>query len=396
MRSAIALMATVFVAVWLAGCGDLKLAPPDNKEAARQHWVQVRARMKLQLAREHLRTGRLAEAETQLRDILSLDPKCGPGHVLAARLALEKGDLAAARSALGSAIELGGESEETDYLLGVLAEWSGDLTGALGHFRRASQRGSPSVECLVAECEVLVALGRPDEALDLIEKHRGDFPGNQAICTLEGDIRTLRGQYAEAADAYRRVALAAPADVQAQIQFGAALARCGRYDEAIVVFTRLRDDRRALPWTAYHSLGRAYLEKGNVVAAAEVFGEAARLNPNQAEPELWLAHVAAVQGDWASARQRASRVLQMDSRHDDARLLLGYACLRSGDLDRARQALEVVLRNSPRDRGAHYLMGQVLESAGLGNEAAVHYRQADQAAAPDPAGPSLAATDQPE
>ncbi len=395
MRFAIAIMTTV-LAAWLVGCGDLKLAPPDNKEAARQRWVEVRARMKLQLAREHLRTGRFDEAETQIRDILALDPKCVPGHVLAARLSLEKGELAAARTALGTAIELGGESAETDYLLGILAEWSGDFESAIGHFRRASQRGSLSADCLVAECEVLVALDRADEAIDLIDKHRADFPGNQALCQLEGDIRMLRGQYAEAADAYRQVAMAAPADVQAQTQFGVALARCGRCDEAIAVFTRLQSDHCDLPWTAYQALGRAYLEKGNVAAVAEVFGEAARLNPNRTEPELWLARVAALQGDWASARQRTSKVLQMDSRNDDARLLLGYACLQSGDLGQARQALAAVLRNSPENGAAHYLMGRILESAGLADEAAEHYRQADQAAASGPAGPSLAASDSPE
>jgi Tfp pilus assembly protein PilF len=375
-----------------AGCGKFSFTPPDSKQEARQRWSQVRSQMKLQLAEGHLRAGRLADAEAQIKDALALDPKLTAGHVLAARLSLERGELAAARSSLNSAIEIGGESAETDYLLGVLAEWSGDLEAALNHFRQAAQRGPLSPDTIVAECDALVALDRADEALGLVQRHRADFAGNQAICLLDGDIHTLRGQYAEAADAYREVAMAAPGDPQAQIQYGTALTRCGRYEQAIGVLAPQLTASKNLSWAACQALGRSYLERGNAAAAVEVFRDAARRYPTDTGPWLWLARAAARQGDWAAARQNAEKACQMDSRNAAARMLLGYACLRGGDLAQARASLDSVLRESPNDWLGHYLLGQVLEAAGRKNEALAHYRLADQADANEPAARDLLAT----
>jgi len=363
------------LAAGLAGCGEF----PSKKfsKESQAHWSQVRGQMKLQLAEEHLRAGRLTEAEAQLAESLRLDPKSTPAHILAARVSLEKGELAAARTALDRAIQLGGPTHETDYLLGVLAEWNGDFEKALDLFRQAADRGGPGPAYVVAQAEALVALGRAPEALDLIGQRGADFAGDKAVCVLAGDVHTMLGQYQEASDAYREAAQQDPADWQTRMQLGTSLVRAGRYEEAIRMLAALRDRRKDLPWLARQALGQAYLGRGNAAAAREVFAEASKRWPDNADSWTWQARAALQQGDLAAARQSAEKACELDP--SAAHLLLGYICLRQGDLPHARSSLESVLNADPEDWLAHYLLGRALASAGADAEAALHYRQAMKA-----------------
>jgi len=354
----------------LAGCTDL--AAKNNRKEAEEHWSQVRGQMKLQVAREHLRAGRLAEAESQITDALALDPKSPAIHILAARVNLEKGELAAARNALHTAIQLGGETTETDYLLGILAEWSGDQAAALKHFDQGTRRGDASPAMIVAQAEALVALGRTEEALALIRKQRSEYAGHPAMCLLAGDIHTMLGQYDEAVSAYRELALACPGDVQAQIRYGSTLARSGRWAEAIRTLGPLFEKDTELPWPACLALGRSYLELGNPTAAREVFERAGRQHENEAEPWTWLARTAIEQDDLATARDTAERACRINSQDASQWLLLGHVYVLQGDSERARVALATALDHDPQDWLAHYLMGELLDNAGKPAEAAEH------------------------
>lgn len=395
MRPLLKSVAIALLTAGLAGCGEFP-SKKFNKEA-QAHWSQVRGQMKLQLAEEHLRAGRLAEAEAQLAESLRLDPKSTPAHILAARVGLEKGELAAARTALDRAIQLGGPTHETDYLLGVLAEWNGDFEPALDHFRQAADRGGPGPAYIVAQAEALVALGRAPEALDLIGKRGADFANDRAICVLAGDIHTMLGQYQEASDAYREAAQQDLTDWQTRMQLGTSLVRAGQYEEAIRVLAPLRDSRKDLPWLARLALGQAYLGRGNAAAAREVFAEASRRWPDNADSWTWQARAALQQGDLAAARQSAEKACESGAGDlSAAHLLIGYICLRQGDLAHARSFLESVLGADPEDWLTHYLLGRVLASAGADAEAALHYRQAMKARPDQPwVRQLLAATDAP-
>ncbi|HSW47078.1 MAG TPA: tetratricopeptide repeat protein [Phycisphaerae bacterium] len=374
MRFTRTMLTLSLVPAFLAGCNQL--TPKDSRKEAQERWSQVRGRMKLQVAQEHLRTGRLAEAESQLKDAMALDPRCATAHVLIARVSMERGELAAARNALNGAIELSGETGEVAYLLGVLAEWSGDHETALACFQRSMERDGPSPTCIVARAETLVALKRSDEALDLIQRHRNDFAGNRAMSSLAGDIHTMLGHYNEAVDAYREVALLAPADWQAQMQYGTALARCGRHAEAVRVLEPLVKENRDLPASARLALGRSYLELGNPGAAHAAFRQVCDSNAAGPEEWTWLARAALRQDDLAGARQSAEKACASSTNNPSTFLLLAHVCIRQRDFEKARSALHACLQIDSGQWLAHYLMGEVQKATGRSSEAAFHYRMA--------------------
>lgn len=370
--------------VWmaLAGCGAM--APKNMNKEAQGRWEKVRGQVKLQLAQQHLEAGRTTDAELQLKEALALDPSSPDAHILAARLNLERGELAGARSFLNTAIQLDGPSAETEHLLGVIAEWTHDLPAALDHYGRAAELAPNDPAYVIARGEMLVALGRTSEAMDLIRARRADFAGNPAMCTFTGNVHSMLGAYTEAVDAYREAALITPGDLQAQIRLGTALSRAGNYQEAISVLTPVVANRKDAPWSARLALGLAHLEHADATSARDIFREAAQLEPANADPFAYLARAAIRQGDFATARQSIEKACQLAPKDAGHWLLLAYVCNRQADNARAQVALNQALKLAPNDPVAHCLMGQLLESSGRSAAAVQHYRQALKA---DPSHP---------
>ncbi|HSA27849.1 MAG TPA: tetratricopeptide repeat protein, partial [Phycisphaerae bacterium] len=232
---------------------------------------------------------------------------------------------------------------------------------------------------VIAQGEILVALERSSEAMELVRARRTDFAGNPAMCTFTGNVHSSLGEYKEAVAAYREAALLVPHDAQAQARLGTALSRAGHYQEAISVLTPVVAGRKDAPWSARLALGLAHLEHADPASARDVFREAARLQPAHADPHAYLARAAIRQGDYTTARQSIEKACQLAPSDAGHWLLLGYVCTRQADNARARTALETALKLTPHDPVAHYLMGRALESVGQTTDAIRHYRQAREA-----------------
>jgi len=378
IRSGRSAIAGAVLAVLLATqvCGCAVLFPKNPHKEAQGRWDRVRGRIKLQLAQDQFNAGRVRESELQLKDAIGLDPTSAPAHILAAKLNLEKGELVAAKESLDAAVQYGGVTPEISYLSGVISQRYGDLDAALAYYREAAERAPHCAAYVVAQAETLTALGRLNEALDLIRARRTDFERNATLRALAGDIHTILGQYEAASDAYREAVLLAPDDPVFRLELGVALARARRDEEAIKVLAPVLSQKRDAPWSVRLALGRAYLARDNPSEAREVFRDATRAFPGDAEPWSWLARAAMASGDLITARHASEKATSLSPRDAAAWLTLGYVSQRQKDYACARRALETSLRLEPGDPLAHCLLGQVLEAQGHKGEAVLHYRKA--------------------
>jgi len=360
-------------------CGCAVLFPKNPHKEAQGRWDSVRGRIKLQLAQDQFNAGRVRESELQLREAIGLDPTSAPAHILAAKLNLEKGELVAAKESLDAAVKYGGVTPEISYLSGVIAQRYGDLDAALAYYQEAAERAPHCAAYVVAQAETLTALGRLNEALDLIQARRTDFERNATLRALAGDIHTILGQYEAASDAYREAVLLAPDDPVFRLELGMALARARRDEEAIKVLAPVLSQKRDAPWSARLALGRAYLARDNPSEAREVFRDATRVFPGEAEPWSWLARAALASGDLITARHASEKATSLSPKDAAAWLMLGYVSQRQKDYAFARRALESALKLDPGDPLAHCLLGQVLDAEGRKDQALLQYRQAIQA-----------------
>lgn len=189
---------TIFtLALCLTGCGDpnstlmTKHMSNDRRGQAQERWDNVRGDVKLRLAREHLNSSRLDEAEKVLEQAAAVTPNDPQVYILLAKLRLEQGRLADARQAVTTASSLNGDDPEIPYLAGIIAQRYGESELAVECYLAAVKKSPNNPGYVLALGETLVALGRHIDALELIESRIKDFDAHAPIRMLAA--RVCRG-----------------------------------------------------------------------------------------------------------------------------------------------------------------------------------------------------------
>lgn len=202
------------------------------KQDARRKWDDMRGNARLQLAQRHLEAGRLDDAERELNAAMATTPGGPAAYLLAVRIHLERGQLAEAREAIAAARSRT-DDPEVDYLEGLLEQRYGNMDAALTAYTHAAAKAPLAPDYVLARAEMLVTLGRPRIAFDLIKNRMRDFDRNVTMRTLAARIaRTLDAKDAAVnyASEAARLSDNEPATVAL---WGNTLVWAGRFDEAV-------------------------------------------------------------------------------------------------------------------------------------------------------------------
>lgn len=355
------LLLTLAGGIACASCSELQTEQKTARQQAKQQWNDVRGKIKYQIAAESFSRGQLDVAQQQLDEVLAIAPNLPEAGVLQARILLERGEVASARTALQSAIMNGANGPESDYLTGVIAQRYGQFDDALLAYRRAAERDPRNAHYVAAVAETLVALDAPAEALALIESRWTDFEHNATLRGTAGQIYLLLGQYEKAADAYRDAVRIAPEDKTFKAQLGLALSLAGRNTETIAVLEPLcAEGARSgeTPGYLLTALGRAYLETDRCDEAKSTLRTATQVSPESLSAWSWLARAALTCGDLGTAYEAALKAAELGKGAPEPLILLGYICIRQGNGPAAVRALEEALEKQPGDAMTLYLLSQ--------------------------------------
>jgi len=232
---------------------------------------------KLQLlferAIEHLRAGRLPQAEAACREIL----RTQPGHA------------------------------PTLHLLGLTAQQQGDHARAVETFTKAIRNQPKSALYLQHRGVSLRTLGRTDEA---IEDFRAAVNLQPALAEAHhqlGNALKSLGRYLEAATSLREAAKLAPDNAAVWFNLGVVCLEMKALPEATGCFRRAIQLRPADP-EAHNILGHALFTQGLIADAKRHLVEALRLQPGHPHAHNNLARIFRSQGRMgeAVAHYRAS------------------------------------------------------------------------------------------
>lgn len=375
MRGRIIRLILLMVLVQACGCASM-LKPEDSKAQADLRWRKVRAQLKYQLALENYEKGRLEEAEDTLREVVGLYPDFTDAFVLLTRLRLEKGETAAASEALDEAMRCGGDSSETDYLSGMIAQRYERFDVALEWYRRALERKPNDVQYVLAVAEMLVALDRSAEALELARARWPDFDNNAAIRALAGKIYMILSDYEAAVEAFRSAYRVDPRDNVVAGDLGLAMVYAGHYTEARDIFLEIENRKGQLPRLLRMELARCFMELEDSQAARAEFRKIVESDPHYVSGWKGLAEAALETRDLMSARIAAGKCYELAPGDGQYALLYGYVCYRQQDDKEAVSALRVAVRLLRDDPVAHCLLGQCLQRLGRSEEARSCYQRA--------------------
>ena len=330
----------------------------------------------------HVR-GRLAEAETLYREVLTCQPDAIPALAGLGILAYQHGradeaaslfargvrfrpELAALRANLGEALRiLKNYDAAADHLRralaldpaqpdawntqGLLALDQGRNAEAEDAFRAAIRLRPEFAAAYINLGNALCESGRPDEAAEVLRSALRIEPDNPGALTSLAKIliETEDPELLDEAESLcRRALVLAPRLPQAINNLGNVLRIQGRFDEARACYQRALqwDPRRVMPRLNW---GRLLQECGRYEEAAGLYAEAEALEPNPARFHVNCGSLAAEREDHDEAARHYRLALGADPASAEAHHGLGLALLEAGQFDAAEVALRAAIRFKP-------------------------------------------------
>ncbi|MCX4165309.1 MULTISPECIES: tetratricopeptide repeat protein [Paraburkholderia] len=319
------------------------------------------------------------------------------------------GDLTTARRLYEAVLTERPAHADASFRLGILDLQCGDAGRALISVERALACEPHQTRYRFGRAQVLVALQRFDDAIDVCRDLLIGQPASVDILfvlahTLQakGDMRAavdtwLRvldldpaciealnqlgnayrhlGDLSAAEQSYRRALAVQPANADALTNLGSVLRVSGRLDEATMWLRKAvqSDPRNA---AAHVNLGVALCERREYAQALALLERAVELDPTSAEAAYNLGNAAHATGRPRDAIVQYRRAIELKSDHADAHNNLGNAHRSLGEFAAAADAFAGALRLRPDSIAACNNLGNLYRTLGRTDDAKTYLRRA--------------------
>jgi tetratricopeptide (TPR) repeat protein len=357
----------------------------------------------------HLRAGRLAQAEDELRRVLdvrpgpealellgvllgqqgranealaafdraiALKPSPGARHNRAQAL-FALGRISEARTELEAVVASQPDLHPAWHLLGSVLAAQGDARAEQA-YRRALALRPDHAETHYNLGVFFLERSRLDEAIACYRKALALDAGFVAAHNNLANALLSRGRGDEALAHYAQAVRLEPGFAQGWSNYGGALRQAGRIDEAIAALERAVA-LAAHSWNAASELGMAYLARNRIVDAVACQRRALELKPDSAEVLTQLGNALCALGEWDEAQACYHQALQHGPENADAHNSMGMLRFEQGDFARAAASFRRALSLKPGLSEATTNLAMLLEEEGRTGEAIEVYRQAMQA-----------------
>lgn len=249
-------------------------------------------------------------ARERLEALVADYPTSGPIHNRYA-LALDAcGDLEGAERELRTATELDRVGHDPWVNLGRLLRERGDHVDSLTAFETAVTRAPADPDAIFGRGLERAANGQVEGAEQDFRRAAELAPNDAEPLLALGDLQRDLGFVQEAVDTYREAIDREDADAASWLKLGNALALLEDYEQAERSYRaalRRVDDLAA----AHNGLGAALMHLGREIEAREELERAAAIDPSDPNPLMNLALMAESEGDVPSRRAAWERVLRV-------------------------------------------------------------------------------------
>lgn len=291
---------------------------------------------RLYLGRALLEQGRLGEAETQLQDILRLNPNHAAARLEMGRIQLTRGQLEPAAELVQPCLTNYFTARSAHILLSQVRLRQGNQQEASVLSRQASQMPKPfdwpdpylrEVQSLRADRQKLqdqanAALMRQRfaEAENILNQLFKAYPDDPEGLLLLGRLRFQQRRCGDSEQALRRYLQAQPDSLNGLMQLSLALLCQQRWDAAIKVLekaTALKPDFGQ----AWYNLGFAYASMENSGAAITNYQQALRCSPGDMQSHVALAEEYMASKRDLEAMRHLNKALELDPNNPAAKRL---------------------------------------------------------------------------
>lgn len=271
-------------------------------------------------------------------------------------------------ASLGKAEVIDPEDVDTQYFLGVAHERIGEKEKAMERYQRAAELDTARAIYAVAAAEMLIDIGRVDDAQTYLKDRLDIYRHNAGIRQTLGHIAMMRNDFDQAATWFTEARFLAPDDPGVQEDLARAEMAAGRFAEAEYNFAELLsksefEGRRDLQ----HMRARCLVEVDRPVEARDVLVSLTDSSGGEKDLDAWiqLGHVSYQLRDMARVRRAAGRVIALAPQRSEGYLLRALQQRGTGDLSAALASLDLAIQRSPEDPAPLILRGLIAQQADM-------------------------------
>ncbi|MEL7087454.1 MAG: tetratricopeptide repeat protein, partial [Planctomycetota bacterium] len=189
----LSLTAITLLASSLFGCANQN-SHDQWVDNADNRWKSLRSTAMLEMAKDRFDAGALDQAEKTVTEAAAIDSSNPQLHLLAGRIALERGQLERAYRLFQLSAELDAKDPDTFYYQGVVLQRWKQHDAALAAYQAAYDIDKDNPARLLAVGETLVDLDRVPVAIELLEEKKYYFDQNASLRALLGHLYRMQGE----------------------------------------------------------------------------------------------------------------------------------------------------------------------------------------------------------
>jgi tetratricopeptide (TPR) repeat protein len=363
----------------LTGCMGHGKRTSEQISLAQQRMSQIKSATEWEMAEQAYFAGDLDRALEKVNNSIAMNPSVAKSHVLKGRIQLEQGQLEGARESLVRAEIISPQSEDANYFLGVVNERLSKKDAALERYMRAAEIDPEQALYAVAAAEVLIDLGRMDEAQTYLEDRSAIFEHNAGVRQTLGHLAMMRGDAARAVELFREARLLAPEDASMLEDLVIAQMQSGEFAEAEYGIAQLlRDEKNADRRDLLRMRARCLIELDRALEARETLLRLTGENGGEVDTESWLdlGALAYRMNDLTRLRQAGTQLVSIAPTRPEGYIYRAIWLRQHGDTRQALEVLEKGFAQSEMPVDAVLLRGVIEQDLGMNAAAARSFREA--------------------
>ena len=323
----------------------------------------------------HHQAGRLAEAETCYRQVLTANPDQAEVHSNLGAVLKAQGKFDEAVAAYRQAIGIKPDYVRAHFNLGNVLKDQGKLDEAVTAYRKAIDVKPDYVRAHFNLGNALKDQGKLIEAVASYRRAIAMEPDYGEVHSSLGNALKDQGKLEEAVASYQRALTLSPSSAGVHNNLGIVLCSLGKLEEAVEIYQRaiaLKSDYAE----AHSNLGVALKEQGKLEEAVACCQRALTLKPDFAEAHSNLGNALRELGKLVDAVASFQRALAIKPDYADAHSNLGNALHDQGKLEEAVASYQRALAINPECAEVLSNLGNALCDQGKLSQAVASYSRA--------------------
>lgn len=301
--------------------------------------------------------GKNLEAAQSLRAAIRLDGEYLPARVKLVEVLLALGELRESVEMSGAVTAKHPQSALAHYGAGRARAASGDLAGAVEHYRKACELAPRFGSAHYGLAQAYQKLGESAQAQQEMALYRKDpLGGPPAPDTLLDEVKALN----QSALYHLKLAVRLEADGKMQESIA-------EHEQAVAKDPSMVQARA--------NLITLYAKSGNPAKAEEHYRAIVALDPNLGESHYNYGVLLFEQKRYREAGESFRKALAINPNYTEAHGNLGFLAMLEGKLDLAERHYRAALESRPNYRLAHFQLGRLLLNRGRTEEAIAHFQQ---------------------